>query len=359
MNKITLYLILFFTITGIQEIKASATTGATVNWIPTMNALQSTANSLVHFSSAAGQATPFMSNNQSSFDADGCITPIYYKIQAIMDLYHQNILTSNPTYKANGALIPMGGGAYTQLTYQFPMSAAIESLEISGGPLTAFYSSIIGVYNSSIIPDTLSKNPQIDLNAIKQSTFIAPSAYTHQSLQYLSTAILSLANPIAQLSTTVVNDIDADNEKISNDTTINPASNPLNSDILLCQVIQDLAFITSSILIYIANSILNTPNSATILYTPQISCSDTIATSIMAIINPPAGTSQATILRNVLNGSISATLPTDPTTITITQTTIYAAVCAFVLAYDANSTSGPFQPIINDLISANNAIQIL
>ena len=344
MNKITLYLILFFTIIGIQKIQASAT-GATVNWTPTISTLQSTRDTLRNFAAVNGQSTNYMTSNKSSYDADGCIRPLFHFLTAIIDLYNQNIVSS---------WITPGWDS----TQAYPMDSAVRSVNNSN--LTNFYQSIKGVYTSSTIPDNVSKNQFINLNAVKQNTFITPSTYTNAALQYLKGAITDIANNLTQLSRSMVDNIEDNNAKISNNTSIDAASNPLNADILRCQVIQDLAFVCSNIFIYIANNITNTPHAATILYTPQISCSDTIATAVWAVINAPAGTSQATLLFNAGTGKIAATLiPTDPITFTITQITIYAAVCAFVLAYNANSTSGPYQSISTSLINANNALQIL
>jgi len=196
-------------------------------------------------------------------------------------------------------------------------------------------------------------------NAITQKPFISPSSYTNQTVQYLQKTLIGIANIATSLSSQMVDSINNDTNSISDDSSVDPSANPLNADIFKAQVIQDFAFIISIALIYLANTITGTQNSPTILFNPEISCSDTIATSIFATLNPANGTPASTLITNLLSGNVTATLPTIPTTISISPTLLYAAVCAFVNAYDANSTSGPYQPQINSLISMNNAIQTL
>lgn len=185
------------------------------------------------------------------------------------------------------------------------------------------------------------------------TTFIAPSAYTNTNLQNIKTLITDLANLAAKLSTTMYNLIIDDAYKITD------PNDPLNAEILKAQVYQDASFILNITLTYIASLITTTPKTATVLFSPQESCNNNIAKSIMAAVNLAPGTASTSIIPSLLNGTAAGTIPTSPTTITISPLVIYAGVCAFINSYDANSTSGPYQPAITVLISLNNAIQSL
>ncbi len=335
MNKINLYLILFFTFTGIYTIQPSAS----LNWTAITQAMQSAQSALGNFTSAQNEsATSFMMDQQNSSvgQADGCIRSIYVQIRAIMDLYNQRTTSTDPEFSHDGPCTPIAGepGACSMARLPNPISDVANQF---GGSLQLFYQAIQGS-NNTILP---------------------AAQYNNQALQSLAGCFGTFANSLAGLSVTMTNDINNDNTSINNNTSVDPSSNPLNSDILKCQLLQDLAFVCNNIFIYLANYLHNTLNLATMLYTPEISCSDNIATTVFAVLNTPAGTAQDSLLSNLLSSNISTSIPTTPTTIPITQTTIYAAVCGFVNSYDANSTSGPYQPIIDAIINANNAVQSL
>ena len=231
--------------------------------------------------------------------------------------------------------------------------AGIQTIKTNNSGTTINWDSTKNALSS--IASALNDN---SINSTTQ-TIVTQNPTTTQSFTPISTSILSMSNSSKGISKNMVDKINADNASISSNTSVDSSSNPLNADILKCQVTQDLAFIGSIIYIYLANYLINTPSAATILYTREISCSDTIGKAIIAVAKYPAESPQSSLLSTLLAGNATATLPTNPITITITQTMIYGAICAFVLAYDANSTSGPYQSIITNLIAANNALQIL
>ena len=352
MNKTALFLLLFLTFTGIQKTK---TNGFTVSTI--LSTLQATKNTIASFAPQvtrteyAGCTKELNQNGlytySCSFTKDdetilSYLQIVYDSIMLCMDMFSQKTISSNYGHMGE------------QSGYLSMINQLWDIVNRSPGTiqqdLIYFYQSAQGIPNFTIPAGT-----NLTSLHIQGNNFIG--CYSNQTLQYLSKLLIDLANNTANLSQAMSDAIIANSNAITNNTKIDPSQNPLNANIFQEQVAQDFTFIINNILIYMANLLTNTPNAATILYSPQVSCSDAIANSIMTVLNPPAGTSQDTTISNVLEGNTTNSLPAAPTKIAITQITIYAAICAFVLAYDANSTSGPYQSEITGLISINNIIQ--
>ena len=189
------------------------------------------------------------------------------------------------------------------------------------------------------------------LSSYQQKASSTTNSDSTQELQSASTTLINAASLSLQLCGAMADTI------LTNATAITSSSDPLNADLVIEQTIQDTAFVINNILVYLASQLATTPQIATTVYKPQVSCSDTLATSILAMAGSQPGATQTSLINALLTGSVQTTLPTSPINFPVTPLTIYAAVCAFVNLYDANSTSGPYQSVITDMISVNNTIQ--
>lgn len=353
MNKIKLYTLLLFTSIGIQTIKPSSNNLSKV--IPILQTINSSLYPLENLNTSSS----------NDINLDNYVELMNSFLSLFFDIYNQTT-SSNSAAEEN-----FESGLWNALSLS--LNANETKLQTD---FINFYQSAQGVSTvTTITPQDIQNglNTTVGYNAksalgipedkihnvINQKPFISPSAYTTQTLQYLSIVLIDLANIAAKFSETMAQSITNDAVDIANNTTIDPSANPLNANILKLQVIQDFCFITNISLVYLANTITQTLNTATVLYNPHTSCSDTMANSIFAAILSTDQTSELSLFTNLLDGNVSATLPTQPTTITITQNVIYAAICAFTNEYDANSINGPYQAQIQDIISINNAIQML
>ena len=326
MNRIKISIVLLFVMFTMQKSDA-AVSGANPHWSSIIPILQSI-NSLTNVYTPLNTRT----------DLDTLIYSYMYSVDEalsyMIDMYNQKGTCSR--------LSEDGSDQYSHYRSMSDQYTYLSSVLNSSGKLNMLL--FKRLYQDTVKAD---------------NTFIAPANYssaTVQDIKAMLVAFSAICTGLCQaMTTTISSDVDA----ITNDTSQDASTNPLNADIFKAQVMQDIGFILSMMFVYIASCIDNTQSAATILYTPQISCSDAIAKSCIVAAYPPAGLAQSDLIGSILSGNFSTTLPTTSQTLTVTPILVYAAVCAFVLAYDANSNSGPYQQAIDTFISVNNGIQSL